>query len=167
MSRRRRYELPNTKKSTFTLNITSMTDMFTIMLVFLLQSFAATSIQIDPVEGLRLPSSASMTNPTEAIKLSLTGKELKMDQTKIADLKDAAFQPQDLEDKDSNFIKPLFAELDKLAKSETDKDKAHIKEGRILLQADRELPYATLRKVMYTASMAGFPQLKLVTMVGE
>ncbi|WII72039.1 biopolymer transporter ExbD [Bdellovibrio sp. 22V] len=165
MSRRRRFE-PNLKKnSTFTLNITSMTDMFTIMLVFLLQTYSTSDVQIIPENGLRLPSSASMVNPTEAVKLSLSQEGLKIDETKIADVKNADFLPQDLEDKDTNFIKPLFAELDKLAKNSA--DKAHIKEGRILLQADKELPYATLRKVMYTASMAGFPQLKLVTMVGE
>lgn len=167
MSRRRRYQ-PNVKKnSTFGLNITSMTDMFTIMLVFLLQSYNTSEVQITPESNLRLPSSASMTNATEAIKISLNAEALKIDQTKIADVKNSDFLPQDLEDKDSNFIKPLFQELDKIAKSETEKDKAHVKEGRILLQADKDLPYATLRKVMYTASMAGFPQLKLVTMVGE
>ncbi|WP_373999362.1 ExbD/TolR family protein [Bdellovibrio bacteriovorus] len=167
MSRRRRFELPTKKNSTFTLNITSMTDMFTIMLVFLLQTYSTSDVQIIPENGLRLPQSASMVNPTESIKLSLSKESLKIDQTKIADVKNADFLPQDLEDKDTNFIKPLFQELDRLAKSESEKDKAFIKEGRILLQADKELPYATLRKVMYTASMAGFPQLKLVTLVGE
>jgi len=165
MSRRRRYEPNLNKNSTFTLNITSMTDMFTIMLVFLLQTYSTSDVQINPEANLRLPSSASMLNPTEAVKISLSQDALKIDDTKIADVKNADFLPQDLEDKDTNFIKPLFAELDKLAKSSS--DKAHIKEGRILLQADKELPYQTLRKVMYTASMAGFPQLKLVTMVGD
>lgn len=165
MSRRRRFD-PNIKKnSTFFLNITSMTDMFTILLVFLLQTYSTSDVQIVPENGLRLPSSASQANPTEAIKLSLSGTALKIDQTKIADVKDAEFLPQDLEEKDANFIKPLFEELDKIAKNS--QDKAGVKEGRILLQADKELPYATLRKVMYTASMAGFPQLKLVTLVGE
>lgn len=164
MSRRRRYE-PNVKKnSTFALNITSMTDMFTILLVFLLQTYSTSDVQIIPENGLRLPSSASQANPVEAIKLSLSNDALKIDQTKIADVKNADFLPQDLEEKDTNFIKPLFEQLDKIAKTS---DKSHVKEGKILLQADKELPYATLRKVMYTASMAGFPQLKLVTLVGE
>lgn len=167
MSRRRRFE-PNVKKnSTFTLNITSMTDMFTIMLVFLLQTYSTSDVQIIPDNNLRLPTSASQMNATEAVKISISREALKIDQTKIADVKDSDFLPQDLEERDSNFIKPLFQELDKLAKSSADKDKEHIKEGRILLQADKDLPYATLRKVMYTASMAGFPQLKLVTMVGD
>ncbi len=167
MSRRRRYEPPIKKNSTFTLNITSMTDMFTILLVFLLQTYNTAEVNITPVEGMRLPTSASMSNATEAIKISLSGDALKIDQNKLADIKNSEFLPQDLEAKDTNFIKPLFAELDRIAKSPEEKDKVHIKEGRILLQADRSLPYATLRKVMYTASMAGFPQLKLVTLVGE
>ncbi|MNK26232.1 Biopolymer transport protein ExbD/TolR [compost metagenome] len=167
MSRRRRYEPPIKKNSTFTLNITSMTDMFTIMLVFLLQSYSTADVQLIPEKELRLPTSATMTNAVEAVKISISSKSLKIDQTTIADVKNNDFLAQDLEDKDSNFIKPLFAELDKLAKDSAEKDKVHIKEGRILLQADRDLPYSTLRKVMYTASMAGFPQLKLVTLVGE
>lgn len=165
MSRRRRYEPNLNKNSTFTLNITSMTDMFTIMLVFLLQTYSTAEVQITPDNDIRLPASSSLLNATESIKISLSKNSLKIDQTKLADVKDADFLPQDLEDKDANFIKPLFEELDKIAKNE--KDKPHVKEGRILLQADKDLPYATLRKVMYTASMAGYPQLKLVTLVGE
>ncbi len=135
MSRRRRYE-PNVKKnSTFSLNITSMTDMFTIMLVFLLQTYSTSDVEIIPDNNLRLPASAMMVSPTDAIKLSLSREALKIDQTKIADVKDSEFLPQDLESSDTNFIKPLFQELDKLAKSSADKDKAIIKEGRILLQA--------------------------------
>lgn len=165
MSRRRRYEPTVKQNSTFTLNITSMTDMFTILLVFLLQSYSTAEVQIELEEGLRLPASSSFSNPTEAIKLSLTANALKIDKDKVADLKNADFMASDLEDKDTNFIKPLFEQLDRIAKSEA--DKPHVKDGKILLQADRNLPYGTLRKVMYTASMAGFPQLKLVTMVGE
>lgn len=165
MGNRRRYELPKKKNSTFTLNITSMTDMFTIMLVFLLQSYTISDVEMNPVDGLRLPSSASMVNPTESLKLSLSKDSLRIAETKIADIKNSEFLTSDLEDKDTNFIKPLFAELEKISKESP--DKKHIKEGKILLQADRDLPYGTLRKVMYTASMAGFPQLKLVTMVGE
>lgn len=165
MSRRRRFEPNINKNSTFVLNITSMTDMFTILLVFLLQTYSSSEVQLIPEKGLTLPTSASQSSPMEGIKLSLSGSALKLDQVQIAEVKNTDFLAQDLEDKDSNFIKPLFAELDKLAKNSV--DKAAVKEGRILLQADRELPYSLLRKVMYTASMAGFPQLKLITLAGE
>lgn len=165
MSRRQRYTPKINKNSTFGVNITSLTDVFTILLVFLLQTYSTSDVEIIPESGLRLPSSTTSLNPTEAIKISLSKDSLKIDQSKIADVVNADFNSNDLESTDKNFIKPLFAELDKLAKSQG--DKAHIKDGKILLQADRALPYSTLRKVMYTASMAGFPQLKLITLVGE
>lgn len=165
MSRRQKYQPKLNKNSTFGLNITSLTDVFTILLVFLLQTYSTAEIDLKPDSDLRLPSSTTMISPTEAIRISLSKKELKLDENKIADIKNSDFSNADLEDTDKNFIKPLFAQLDKLAKEQA--DKPHIKDGKILLQADRELPYSTLRKVMYTASMAGFPQLKLITIVGD
>lgn len=163
---RRRYELPK-QKSTFALNITSMTDMFTIMLVFLLQTYSTSNVDLIPEKDLRLPQSSSSTNPVESIKLVVSKDLIKIDKEKIADMKNADFEAKDIDPNDRNFILPLFNELDKLAKDEKLKDNPAVKEGRILLQADAALPYSVLRKVMYTASMAGFPQLKLVTLVGD
>ncbi len=164
---RRRYEVPIKKNSTFGLNITSMTDMFTILLVFLLQSYSTSEVELTQTQGLRLPSSASFVSPTQGLQISLSSKELKVGEKSVANLQGTSFNNVDLESSDPNFIKPLFDELDKIAKDENNKDKPHIKDGKILFQADRTLPYSTLKKVMYTASMAGFPQLKLVTILGE
>lgn len=163
---RRRFELPR-QKSTFGLNITSMTDMFTILLVFLLQTYSTSVVQLTPETGLRLPQSSSMTNPVESIKVIVSKELVKIDTNKIAEMKNADFNSKDIDPNDSNFILPLFNELDKLAKDEKLKNDPAVKEGRILLQADAELSYSVLRKVMYTASMAGFPQMKLVTIVGD
>lgn len=163
---RRRYELPK-QKSTFALNITSMTDMFTILLVFLLQSYTTSDVEIIPENDMRLPASTSTNNPIESVKVTISKRLLKIDKTKIADMKEENFEAKDIDPNDTNMILPLFAELDKIAKDEKQKDKVAVKEGRILLQADAALPYSVMRKVMYTASMAGFPQLKFVTLVGE
>jgi biopolymer transport protein ExbD len=163
--RRRRYQ-PNIKKnSTFGLNITSMTDMFTILLVFLLQSYSTSDVEILPVKGMRLPSSNTPLNPVEGVKINLTKDKMLIDQKEIATLSNSDFERKDVDANDSNFILPLFQELDKMAKEM--KDKKYISEGRVLLQADASMPYHTLRKVMYTASLAGFPQLKMVTTVGQ
>ena len=161
--RKSRYQVPIKKNQTFALNITSMTDMFTILLVFLLQTFAANDVQIDPIDGVRLPSSITDRNPINGVKVSVSGKELKFDQKVVALVKDQQIEASAIDPHDLNFIKPLFDELKKLNTS----NEALAKTGNILLQADQELPYATLRKIMYTASMAGFPNLKLVTTVSE
>ncbi len=154
----------NIKRSqTFGLNITSLTDMFTILLVFLLQNFAAGEVQIDPAEGVRLPQSMTDKNPVDGAKLSISSKEIKFDQKIVALIKDNKVDSASLDASDNQFIKPLFDELKKLNMA----NEKLAKTGKVLLQADENLPYETLRKVMYTASMAGFPNLKLVTTVGN
>lgn len=165
MSRRQRYKPMIKSQSTFFLNITSMTDMFTIMLVFLLQTYSTADLEIIPQKNVRLPSSNTSLNPIEGVRITLSEEALKIGEQTVASLKDRRFAASDTDAKDPNFLPGLFAELDKLAKQ--DQPSEALKQGRVLLQADARLPYETLRKVMYTASMAGFPQLKMVTMVGN
>lgn len=165
MAYRRRRFGKKENQTTFGLNITSMTDMFTILLVFLLQTYATSDFQIDPESGMSLPLSNVQTNPTKAVKVSLSKSELKIEGRTIASLtREGDFARTDLERSDENFIKPLFAELEKLAKESEDPS---VKEGKLILLADSSLNYALLRKVMYTASMAGFPKLKMAAVVGE
>ena len=161
--KRSRFKVPLKRNQSFTLNITSMTDMFTILLVFLLQNFAAGEVTIDPIKDLNLPSSSTDKNPVLGVKLAISPTELVFETRKIASVVDSHIEQGAMDANDSSFIKPLFDELQKINKSDKESDKALAKGGRILFQADRELPYSTIRKIMYTASMAGFPNLKLVT----
>lgn len=168
MSRRQRYKPEIKKNTTFALNITSMTDMFTIMLVFLLQTFSTSDVEITPVNGLRLPASNSTSNPVEGIKISISKELIQIGDKTLAHVKNQQVDNNDIDPKDKNFIPKLFQALEEISKvNDRAALKAAIKEGRILLQADESLPYQTIKKIMYTSSMAGFPQLKLVTVVGN
>lgn len=195
MSRRKRFELKQNHNSTFALNVTSMTDMFTIMLVFLLQTYTTAEVQVIPEKDQNLPTSSVEVNPVLSLQLSLSQDELKLDDKVIMKLDKSGFVNSDISKDDPNFIEPLFAALDKIAKDEKAKDEkfqadiaagtvavyvdphgnripagkpnSGILDGKILLKADKSMPYHTLRKVMYTASMAGFPKLKMATVVGN
>lgn len=160
--RRNRYKPKIQRNQSFTLNITSMTDMFTIMLVFLLQTFATSEVQIDPVHGLRLPTSTTEKSPTNGIKISLTNTELLFENKNIAQVHNKDIDKSALQTNDPSFIKPLFDELQKINATPEDK-----RIGKILFQADEKMPYSTLKKVLYTSSLAGFPNIKLVTMAGQ
>lgn len=164
MGYQRRRRKASESQSTFALNITSMTDMFTIMLVFLLQSYSTSEVVIAPEKDVSLPISNVQTNPIPAVKVSMSRHELKVGDRTIASLTEGDFKADDIEKTDANFIKPLFAELEKIGK---ESQKPEDKEGRVLLMADSSLNYNVLRKVMYTASMAGFPKLKMATVVGD
>ena len=170
----RRYT-PQKRSGIFSLNITSMTDMFTILLVFLLQTYSTAEVQLKPEEGLRLPQSTTQLNPVLGVKVSLSKNSLKLEERVIAELTESKFSANDLESSDNNFIKPLFKELKIIYEAQNDisrnlqvhERKENKKFTQILLQADSNLPYELIRKVFYTASMAGFPQMKIVTIAGH
>lgn len=163
MRRRLKYNPPK-QNTTFALNINSMTDMFTIMLVFLLQTYSTSPVEIKPEDNLRMPASSTVISPVQSVQISLSKEALKYDGNVLAKVEKNDFVASSLDRNDPSFITPLFEVLNKLAqeaKKEEDKD------GRVLIQADRDLPYETIRKVMYTASMAGFPKVKLAAIAGE
>lgn len=195
MSRRKRFELKTNHNSTFALNITSMTDMFTIMLVFLLQSYNTAEITVIPDSGQNLPVSNSEANPVMALQVSVTKNEVKIDDKVVMSFNQTDFNHSDVDPNDTNFVVPLFKALEKIAKDEKAKSDQYesdlaagtlktakdvhghdvvigkpnpgILDGKIIVKADQGLPYGVLRKVMYTASMAGFPKMKMATVVGN
>jgi biopolymer transport protein ExbD len=167
MSRRRRFALDIKNNSTFSLNITSMTDMFTLLLVFLLQNFSTSSVEIKSIEGLKLPTSNSYKNPVDILQVSVSLEDIRVSDKIVAKIGNRQIASADVDPQDSNFIQPLFKELQARAQDPKSKKNDDQDNGQILLQADQNLPYQTLRKVMYTASMAGFPHVKLITVVGN
>jgi biopolymer transport protein ExbD len=173
MYRRKPYAKPKAS-STFGINITSMTDMFTILLVFLLQTYSTAEFQIEPEQGLTLPSSDSTNNPVQALELTVTNTEVRLGTRVLASLSEQKFASASVDKNDGHFVPSVFSALDELMKSEQAKKEkgeaklnAGILDGRLILKADASLPYETLRKVMYTASMAGFPKLKVATVLGN
>lgn len=72
---RKNYKIYN---GNFSLNITSMTDMFTLLLVFLLQSFAATSSEIPSDKNMTLVTSNSKEQLQNQGKIIISKKYIKI-----------------------------------------------------------------------------------------
>lgn len=150
--------------STFKIQITSMVDMFVILLVFLLKSYSTSPVNIDMSKELKLPTSTATTDPVEVVKMVVSQNGIFIDEKKIVEFAEGKLDKKDIDPSDPNFIAALFKELDDQAKKT--KDIAKLNEtvsfdGRILVQADRQLPYAMLQKVMYTSMLAGYADVKL------
>lgn len=146
------------------LNLTAMVDMFTIILVFLVMSTSTSNVQVAPVDGLTLPASSISKEPEEALKLVVTAKAIYVGEEKIMDINGGILEKAQLDAKDGNFIRPLYDELDKHAKKaeEIQKSNPELKfTGQYILQADRNLSYAILKKVIYTSMLAGYADLKM------
>lgn len=172
----------------FALNITSMTDMFTMLLVFLLQSFAASDVPIETEAGLALPISSSLVNPTRSTQVIIGKNDIKVDGLVIVQFEGGNLKPTDLDPKNRSIINPLLITLkEKLEKIEENKaaaalaanepkkpvDLRHshkeppLTDDTLLLQADSASDMAKLEPYLTTISMAGFAKVKLATVVGR
>jgi biopolymer transport protein ExbD len=172
MTKKRGFSRFNDRKlpSTFRIQITSMVDMFVILLVFLLKSYSTSPVNINPSDKLTLPASSSAKNPVDVLNLSVSKIGIFVDNKKIVDLQDGNLDVKDVESTDTQFIRPLYAELD--AQADKSRKIAAVNDtlefdGKVILQADRSLPYELLRKVMYTSMMAGYADVKIAVMQKE
>ncbi len=157
--------------STFKIQITSMVDMFVILLVFLLKSYSTSPVNITPSDNLTLAVSTSSKDPVDVLKLVVSKEGIFVDEKQVLKFDEKGeVAVGDLDANDTNFIRSLYTELDQQA--EKSKSIAQVNEtlefdGKVLMQADRGVPYALLRKVMYTSMLAGYSDVKIAVMMRE
>jgi len=156
--------LDRRNSSSFKIQITSLVDVFVIMLVFLLKSYSTNPIAISVSKDLTLPESSSTVDPKEIINLVVARTGIFVDSEKILDLVDGVINPKDVDPKDNSNLPLLFKVLDdhagRLRKIANVNETVEF-DGNVLLQADRSVPYELLQKVMYTSMMAGYANVKL------
>lgn len=156
--------------STFKIQITSMVDMFVILLVFLLKSYSTSPVNITPNDQLTLPASTSTKDPVDVLKLVVSKSGIFVDEKKIVEMKDGVLAVGDVDANDTQFIRALYTELDEQAKKTRTIASQNTElefDGKVIMQAERSLPYDLLRKVMYTSMMAGYSDVKIAVMLKE
>lgn len=132
------------------LNITSMADIFTILLVFLLKSYAVGALEVQPSRGLKVPVAIHSDTAEDRLKVEIAETSVQVDGDSVVTLKD--FEPA----QGSEAMGPLAQALvDKRASL------AESSQGKLLVIADSRAPYSTLERVLKTAAQQGFGDLKL------
>lgn len=150
--------------SSFKIQITSMVDMFVILLVFLLKTYSTSPVNITPKNGMILPESSSITEPIDVVKLIVSEEGVFVEDKKVMDLEKGRVPASVVDANDPSFLRSLYEALDEHAKHAKEISKVNDSfefDGKVLLQADRGLPYEVLQKVMYTSMMAGYADVKL------
>lgn len=163
---KRRQKLP----MNFKIQITSMVDMFVILLVFLIKSYSTSPVLISPSADIRLPASESQTNPVDVLKLIVSKSGVFVEGQKVIDLADGQINKKDIDNSDSNYIPELFKYLDAEARKTLEIAKINSTitfEGKILVQADKDLTYDLLQKVMHTSAVAGYSDVKFAVISNE
>ncbi len=163
---KKRKKLP----ASFKIQITSMVDMFVILLVFLIKSYSTSPVQVAPSNDIRLPSSVSETNPVDVLKLMVSKSGVFVEGQKVVELDGGTIDKKFLDPTDADYIPELFKHLDEQAKKTQDIAKVNNTvqfEGKILVQADKDLHYSMIKKVMHTSAVAGYSDVKFAVMVND
>lgn len=141
------------------LNITSMMDMFTIILVFLIKNFSTEGAIVTPADNLTLPKSSVEMRAKEALGIKVSKNTIIVENTVVIDNEQFA----EVEKQKDFMIQSLHDVLVKYAEEAKKMAEISGKEfsGEITIQGDVEIPYNILTRVMYTCGQAGYPKMNL------
>jgi biopolymer transport protein ExbD len=161
------------------LTITSMMDMMTIILVFLLKSYSTDDISVAPSEDLQIPKSSAIKMPKLAVNVVVSRREILVDGVPVVPLERTVDPKSGQEtvqipasEKEGLVVSDLFTALDEKAQTAkrlgeragADSDLGF--KGQVLLQCDRRLPFSVVREVMYTAGQAQYGEFRFVVIKG-
>lgn len=153
-SRRKKHQTGPSKVS---LNLTSMMDMFTIILVFLLKTFSTEGQLVQPSDYLTLPSSTVETPPEVALDVVVSQEWIMVNNEPIV-------QMNQIRGQSSLIIEPLSRTLLHYASEAKKMEETYgVKfSGKVTIQGDRKLAFSTLLKVMATCGRSEYPNMRLI-----
>jgi biopolymer transport protein ExbD len=143
------------------LNLTSMIDMFTIILIFLIKSYSVSDVALSPDSTIQMPYSTATEIPTIAVKVSMSQENISIDGRPIINLQNGRLQAEDVQ---GLVIFPLYRELKAIAvlKAEEEKQDPNREFKRqVLLYGDKRIPYGTLKRILFTAGQAEYETFRL------
>lgn len=144
-------------------SLTSMMDMMTIILVFMIKNIDAEGQLITQAENLMLPVSTSKVQPKEvSLSVSVDKDYVVVDNAKIITTEDVLKQEDILiASVDSVLKERREAEREFALRAGLPADEA----GNIVVQIDKNIPYDAMYKVMATCGYSGYTNIAFAVMM--
>lgn len=152
MSRRakRMQKAHKRKKGTAALNITSLMDIFTLMVFFLL--FNATGVELSTGTKIKLPEAKASVSPKESVVITVDRDDIAVQGRRVASV-------QEVLASNDAVIGGLRQELE-FQRSGT-KDANTTNQQDVTIVGDRQLPYRLIKRLMMTCSIANYGNISL------
>jgi biopolymer transport protein ExbD len=144
------------KGGVFRPQLTSLVDIMVILLFFLIQSFSVEGNLVTPSTDLELPVSTSKKPPKVYSSINITRTNVIVEDM-VVTTNDKIAASEDF------LVKDLFTVMKSLKSKTKDTTSA----GKLMIQADKEVPFAIVKKVMFTCSKAGFEDFKVLVVQNE
>jgi len=145
------------------LNLTSMIDIFVLMVVFLIQQFSADGDLLFMTDQIKMPEAANYSQLERAPVIQVSPELISIEGDSVAQVADVGAEEymniQRLEEKLRD-QKKAFEAL-RMAGATGDF------KGDINIQADKSVPFKIIKKVMYSANQAGYFNINFAVLAGS
>jgi len=136
------------------MNLTSLMDVFTILVFFLLVNSGSVEI-LDAPKDITLPESRVESKPRETVIISISAEDI------LVQGKLVAFVDDVLNDK-SAAIEPISARLAQLKDSIIGTSTASVAASQeVTILADRSVPFTVIKTIMSTCTSQGYENVSL------
>lgn len=134
------------KKSKF-LNLTPLIDVMTTLIIFILIQSSDSVVRVD--DKIKLPTNNFGDNVEKNENLIVSLKDIKIGKKFRLDLKKGHVNSRHLHKEEDKLIKPLYKQILALRESNEEKD------FNMNFTFDKRLPADSVKKIIYTATVAG------------
>jgi biopolymer transport protein ExbD len=143
------------------LQLTSLIDIFTVLLLFLLKSLVVGGAVVSAFPGVVLPPSSSNATFKESPVVVVSKERVVVDGEEVCATGDVT-ATNELK---VPALEAALAAVREKTESLAARSGSGVKfEGRLILQADETIPFHVLQKVMYTSQTVGFYDITLAVL---
>lgn len=151
---RRVRRMGRNKKKVTGLNLTSLMDVFTILVFFLLFHSSGSEV-VEAPKQIKLPDSVVETKPRETVVI-LVSPDMVLVQG------EAVITTADLLASNAEMIDPITKRLEQLERNIIGiSTKTIVASKEVTILADKQIPFSVLKKIMSTCTASGFGRISL------
>jgi biopolymer transport protein ExbD len=140
--------------ASLSLNLTALMDILSNLLFFLLASYSSQSVELEGSGGLKLPASTSQLTLTPQVTITVSDKRIDVGGISVGSIDHGTVvEPLDKDGK----ISTLYDRLHSLKATRESAGRGDVADADlVLLLADKGTDSLTITRVLKTAGMAGF-----------
>jgi len=139
------------------MNLTSLMDVFTILVFFLLVNSATTEVLETP-QNITLPASVIEDKPRETVVIFVSPKDVTVQGEFVVET--AAIL-----ESDSQNIRPIAVRLAELSQSVIGLSTQTIADSQeVTILADRSIPFSVVKRIMSTCTVEGYVRISLAVL---
>lgn len=148
--------------------LTSMMDMFTIILVFLLKSYSSEGTILTNADNLVLPNSNSKKKPNEVnLQVAVAPDMVLVDNKPVVPTEDIERIPREEPDPEVAKLKETLAKYYAQEEEMVKLGALNKVEGKVVIQIDKNIPFDVIFKIMNTCGKVGYNNMNFAVMERE